>query len=248
MLERASAANATKDVVTWVLPAVKGLQALISADALTLNAAVEELIKTHALHAQKDDFFSKSPNGFLCMPGLMLAKLGSEKKLACTVKSDYLPLQLIGGVKMSGRFELYIVDSEALPTELPDVYDLQKYRTLVEAVQSVGTKWGTVSLSERDFAEGLERIDKQIEGNGFLPVLSFNNSPGNLLGDYGDCPCFGYFTPEMVEVILEGIKLIDPVAIDQIQNEPSTKVVLDVYESVAAKAVRRGYAIAIIHA
>ena len=95
LVENSSADNASKDIVTWVLPAVKGLQALILADEVALNAAIENLIKTHSHAAQKDDFYSKAPNGFLCMPGLMLAKLGNEKNLACTVKSDYLPLQLL---------------------------------------------------------------------------------------------------------------------------------------------------------
>jgi len=67
------------------------------------------------------------------------------------------------------------VDESRLPSTLPDLTDQQKFEKLVESVQRFGALWESLEVPEQQFASALEKVDKTLKGNGFLPVFSFNS-------------------------------------------------------------------------
>lgn len=149
---------------------------------------------------------------------------------------------------MSSTFTFYVVDERKLPSDMPGLSDTQRHEKLVSLVEANGARWGQLELRLLDFAEALETIDWAIDGDKFLPVFAFNNSPHNLLGNESDAPDFGYFSPEQArdldatlrERSLSELKSdqADPIVLDQ---------VLHAVRSAAAEAAKRGHALAIVH-
>lgn len=151
---------------------------------------------------------------------------------------------------MSEIFTYYVVNEKKLPLNLDKMSDQEKYERLVEAVKANGARWAILEFRTRDFAHALEKIDAQIEGNGFLPVFTFNNSPNNVLGNDSDCPCFGYFNPEQVKDLSSALKWLDSANRLKSMFDEGGEVVEDVYNAVqscAEEANKRNYALAVIH-
>lgn len=150
---------------------------------------------------------------------------------------------------MSETFIYYVVDEKKLPLNL-DGSDQDKYEQLVKAVTTNGTHWTDLELRISDFAYTLEKIDTKIEGDGFLPVLSFNNSPNNVLGDDSDCPSFGYFNPEQVKDLNSTLEWFNSTDILKLMFDQGGEVMEEVYNTVqssAEEAAKRNYALAVIH-
>ncbi len=59
---------------------------------------------------------------------------------------------------MTETFSLYVVDEEALPTELDTLSDQDKYDVLVGAIESDGSLNGSIEMSVDDFIDALEAI------------------------------------------------------------------------------------------
>jgi hypothetical protein len=76
------------------LAKLRALRAVATGDAALLNEAVGVLVGEHENEAKRGDF-QKSSQGFICLSGLMFAKLGMNASLSCTVNSLYLPLHLL---------------------------------------------------------------------------------------------------------------------------------------------------------
>jgi hypothetical protein len=149
---------------------------------------------------------------------------------------------------MSETFSLYVVDEKKLPVNLDGLTDQQKYDKLVEEVEAKGGKWAQLELSTVSFAEALETIDAQMDWGQLLPVFSFNNSPHDLLGKKGDCPCFGYFRPSVIQDLIEAMDETPKQEFDRfINDEGALGAVYSAYQSAIEEAGKRGYALAVIH-
>jgi hypothetical protein len=150
---------------------------------------------------------------------------------------------------MSNTFSLYVVDELKLPAALSGS-DQDKYEALVAAVGAHGGRWGTLVMDASTLAKALETIDAQFGSTGFLPVFAFNNSPHNLLGNYGACPCFGYFSPDQARDLYILLKRIAPDAFGAIPEEERDTVegVLYEFEIAASEAASHGMALAVLHA
>ena len=78
-------------------------------------------------------------------------------------------------------YQFYLIGETKLPTFSEYVDTPQLFDKLVNWVTSEGSLRQQLELQEFDFIEALEYIDHHIEGDGFLPILTFNNSPRNIL-------------------------------------------------------------------
>lgn len=151
---------------------------------------------------------------------------------------------------MSDIFTYYVVDEKKLPLNLDELSDQEKYEQLVKAVIANGARWANLELRTTDFAYTLEKIDTKIEGDGFLPVFSFNNSPNNVLGDDSDCPSFGYFNPEQVKDLGSVLEWLNSSNILEPMLDEGGEVMEEVYNAVQSsveEAAKRNYALAVIH-
>lgn len=150
---------------------------------------------------------------------------------------------------MSATFDLYVVDEKKLPTRMAGVTDQQKYEQLVAAVRREGGQWGHLELRVRDFASALELLDAHLGGTRFLPVFAFNNSPANVLGNFGNCPSFGYFNPAQTRDLHASLAGIPQQVLDNLalMNDDVFDQTLYAFQSSAEEAARRGYALAVIH-
>jgi hypothetical protein len=148
---------------------------------------------------------------------------------------------------MSSTFTLYVVDEKALPRSLRAPTDQRTYDALVGAVKAKGARWAQVDMSIPEFARALELIDEEMGGTKFLPVLAFNNSPHNLLGDEGDAPSFGYFTPEQSSDLSASINDVSKAIEAQVADDDNAESVYHAFETSAREAVARGYGLAVLH-
>ncbi|OJH36182.1 hypothetical protein [Cystobacter ferrugineus] len=151
---------------------------------------------------------------------------------------------------MSDSFSLYVVDEKNLPAARQGRSDRQMYEALVESVRARGAKWGELNTWTLDLAQALERIDEQLGATKFLPVLAFNNSPQNVLGDDSDCPSFGYFNPKQVKDLSTVLGRLPGSFVEELSRDEddTAETVLAAFQSAAEEAARRGYALAILHA
>jgi len=85
--------NAGRYDAKVTLAKLQATKALADKDAAFLNQSITTLIEDHENEAKRGEN-QRSERGFICLPGLMFAHLGSKQGLNCTVKSPYLPLQL----------------------------------------------------------------------------------------------------------------------------------------------------------
>lgn len=118
---------------------------------------------------------------------------------------------------MSETFNLYVADPSIFPQELPGS-DEQKYDWLVEKVAEESSLWETLELPTIGFMNSLEALGELAGSKKFFAVLSYNNSPNNLLGNNPEISgSFGYFTPEMVS---DAAGVLESLA-DTIENYPA---------------------------
>jgi len=148
---------------------------------------------------------------------------------------------------MSETFTLYVVDEDLLPTELVGNDDEEMYEQLVSAVGENGTLETTVEMTEDDFVDALESIDKLIDGNRLLPNNAMNHSPHELLGNNSDCPYFGYFSPAQVQELLFLFESLSDEQIDIIESVETHSQVFSAFRSAAESALDFEHALAIVH-
>jgi len=83
-----------KEITLYVKPMCDGLIALINNDETAWLAALNLCLENHLFLVKRGDY-KKHFRGFICMPGMALAKLGHEKGYKIEVDSLYLPIQLM---------------------------------------------------------------------------------------------------------------------------------------------------------
>ncbi len=144
---------------------------------------------------------------------------------------------------------LYIVDETRLPTYLPRLSDQEKYDKLVEAVQKHGKVSAELRIRADALIKALEAIDREIGNTGFLPVFSFNNSPGNVLGNESDCPAFGYFNPAQVKDLYASLNSLPPYVVETMVERGGHMLeeVYQAFDTASKQASDLGHALAIIH-
>lgn len=148
---------------------------------------------------------------------------------------------------MADSFTLYVVDEQALPTSLGGT-DSEKRDALVARVEAVGDPVRTLHLPLTEFDNAVCEIDDACNGRGFIPVMSFNNSPSNVLGNEPACADFGYFTPEMAKALHKAFGSLDPKTKGELEGDELVAEVFEVYAEAAKKAAGKGHAIAVVHA
>ncbi len=148
---------------------------------------------------------------------------------------------------MSSTFTLYVVDEKALPPSLKAATDRGTYDALVAAVKARGARWAQIDTSILELNRALVLIDDEMGSTKFLPVLAFNNSPHNLLGDDGDCPSFGYFNPEQASDLHESLKDVAADIDAAVNGDDTAETVYHAVESTAREAAQRGHALAVLH-
>jgi hypothetical protein len=147
---------------------------------------------------------------------------------------------------VSATFRLYVVDEAKLPTS-PDGTDRERYDRLVEAVPRVGALWAQFEMKEVTFNRGLVKIDQHIGARKFLPIFAFNNSPKNVLGDRGDCPAFGYFTPKAASDLATLLGRVPAAVVAELEEDDISSRLFHEFKDAALEARRRGHAIAVLH-
>jgi hypothetical protein len=86
--------NAGRYDAQLTLAKLRALKAVDAANHALLNESITTLIEDHENEAKRGAN-RESSRGFICLPALMFAHLGAARNLNCTVKSLYLPLQLL---------------------------------------------------------------------------------------------------------------------------------------------------------
>jgi hypothetical protein len=79
----------------FVLPQLEGLDRIARRNEQNWLTALTSLLRYHEQQCWSGDY-KLSPDGYLCLPAMMLAQLGRENRLQCNLSSLYLPLQLLG--------------------------------------------------------------------------------------------------------------------------------------------------------
>ncbi len=148
---------------------------------------------------------------------------------------------------MSATFTLYIVDEKKLPHSLGGASHQEDYGGLVAAVKTSGARWAVLQLRAGTFLDALEAIDAKMGATGFLSALSLHNSHHNVL-DSVESSRFGFFTPEQTRELHTRLRAMPAEVRETLADtEPAIAKVLHAYESTAAEAARRGYAVAVVH-
>lgn len=148
---------------------------------------------------------------------------------------------------MPSVHEWFVVDEAKLPRQGAGS-DQATYDALVQAVRQVGAKWATVELDTGAYAEGLERIDEVLGGTGFLPVLTFNNSPHNVLGGDPDVDAdFSYLSPQMVQDLWATLQELPDGVVGGFEEDALLEPVYYAVMDTCEEAARRGHAIAVLH-
>jgi hypothetical protein len=91
------AANASRDEHLHLLPLIRGLLAVESKEPRGWNLALAQVTAAHAAEARWGDHRWRA-TGLIALTALMLLKRGLDARLACRVRSDYLPQALFASV------------------------------------------------------------------------------------------------------------------------------------------------------
>ena len=86
--------TATQDAQAWVRPVTDAFIALTDRNPDAVRAAMATVLQSHQREATLGEY-AKTPDGLLCVPGLMIAQLAAERDLPCDISSPYLPLHLL---------------------------------------------------------------------------------------------------------------------------------------------------------
>lgn len=153
---------------------------------------------------------------------------------------------------MPSLYKLYVIDEGKInPSAFEKLSDQQKHEKLVSYVETNGSMWADFEVQPELFPEILEAIDEEIGGTKFLPVFAYNHSPHNILGNDGDCPAFGYFTPEQAGDLhaLLGNLAADEGSLNTLLKNGGSAMerIFNAFQSAAEEATERNYAIAVLH-
>ena len=94
LLALSESKNVNREEKHFIVPVVHGLKALLEKDKDAWDASVQEALDAHLKEVKSGDY-RDNVDGFICMPGMMLIKLGADKGWQSTIDSLYLPKQLM---------------------------------------------------------------------------------------------------------------------------------------------------------
>ena len=94
LLEATNHPKRNKDEQRFVAPVVRGIIALLQGDKDAWDKAVQLCLDCHLSEVKSGDYRMKK-NGFICMPGMALIKMGLAKGWKTDIDSLYLPLALL---------------------------------------------------------------------------------------------------------------------------------------------------------
>ena len=92
--DECQAANSWKSDAIETRAKLRALQAVVQSESALWNESLDILVREHLEESMHGDF-QKLNLAFICLPALLLAKLGIDKRMECTVSSPYLPVQLL---------------------------------------------------------------------------------------------------------------------------------------------------------
>ena len=148
---------------------------------------------------------------------------------------------------MPSMHEWYVVDEAALSAK-PSATDQATYTALVKAVRANGARWTNVEMGFGPLAKALEAIDAALGSTGFVPVLSFNNSPHNILGNDPSIDAdFGYMSPAQVQDLWAELEGLPPAVVERFDADEVLSQVFYAVRDAAEEAASRGHAIAVLH-
>lgn len=90
---RCKLAQASRADRRFLQPSLDGLGALERDDERAWNLALAQLVEAHAEEATQGEL-ALQPEGLVCMRALMLARLGLNADMDCSIDSPYLPIYL----------------------------------------------------------------------------------------------------------------------------------------------------------
>lgn len=148
---------------------------------------------------------------------------------------------------MTEVFSLYVIDEEKFPDEFTGDTDQDVYDSIVSHIEEHGTLTGSVEMTEDDFIDACESIDKHIGGIRFLPNNAFNSSPFGILGEHGDCPFMGYFNPAQAQELFALFESLPPDTRDIVDSVYSHGEVFEAFFNATESACDDNLAVAVIH-
>ena len=89
------ASNAARFDARITMAKLKALSAVYAGDEVALNQAINILIEEHENEVEAGEF-QRSTKVFICFPALMYAQLAAARNVICSIRSLYLPLELLG--------------------------------------------------------------------------------------------------------------------------------------------------------
>ena len=144
--------------------------------------------------------------------------------------------------------KLYLISEHLLPLHRVGDSDFDTYNMIVQSVENNGDLWSDISISPADLVNALKAIDTELGSTRLLPVLAFNNSPHNILGNTPKTPALGYFNPEQARDLDRSFNNLTPDAIDDLENEgPAVADVLYAFQSAADQAAQTNEGIVVVH-
>jgi hypothetical protein len=149
---------------------------------------------------------------------------------------------------MSETFSIYIVDESVLPMDLIGMSDEEIYHELITAVETNGELQTMVEMTEDDFVDALESIDKITKGDRLLPNCAMNNSPHEVLDKNSETPFIGYFSPAQAQRLLFSFDSLSEDSTDTIDSVETHSEVFEAFREAAETASGMEYAIAVLHA
>lgn len=93
LVEACTVETASRLLRLFILPRIEAFISIVESTSNSWNAAIAALLKEHEFEA-KHGAYRRRDVGLICLPALMLAKLGTENSMQCTISSPYLPLFL----------------------------------------------------------------------------------------------------------------------------------------------------------
>jgi hypothetical protein len=140
------------------------------------------------------------------------------------------------------------MDEAVLPMDLIGLSDEEIYQELVSAIETNGELQTMVEMTEDDFVDALESIDKLAKGDRLLPICAMNNSPHEVLDKNAETPFIGYFSPAQVQRLLFSFESLSEDDTDIIDSVETHSEVFEAFRDAAESASGMEYAIAVLHA
>jgi len=86
--------NASRYDAEVNLAKLRALKGVAEGDSAQLNQGITTLVEDYENEVKHGEN-QRSSRAFICLPALMFARLGADRKLECTIRSPYLPLYLL---------------------------------------------------------------------------------------------------------------------------------------------------------